>query len=75
VSPVLEVLSGVEQLLHLLPIVPNLREQFSVRKGQTVQREALDVLVELLKPHRIDVRTLAASRNGGIGSIKQQPPA
>ena len=72
---VLEVLAGIQQLLDLLPVVPHLREEVGMRDGHAVQREALNVLVELFERHRIDLGALAAGRHGRVGGISKQLPA
>ena len=72
---ILEALTSIQELLDLLPAVPDLREQLHMGDGQTVQGEALDVLVEFLQRHRIDLGALAAGRHGRVGGIGQQAPA
>ena len=69
VRAVLEALAGIKELLNLLPVVPHPWEEFGVWHAQAVVGESLDVLVELLKPHGIDLDTLAAGRHGRTGSL------
>jgi hypothetical protein len=69
VRAVLEALAGVEEPLHLLPVVADLREEFGVWDGQAFQGESFDVLVKCFKRHGVDVGSLPVGGHGRIGSI------
>ena len=75
VRAVLEALTGIQESLDLLPVVPDLREQVGMRDRQAVHGKPLHVLVELFQRHRIDPGALAAGRHGRVGGIGQQAPA
>jgi hypothetical protein len=69
VRTVLEALAGVEESLHLLPVVPDLREEFGVRDAQAFQGESFDVLVKFFVRHGVDVGSLPVGGHGRIGGI------
>jgi hypothetical protein len=69
VRAVLEALPSVEESLHLVPVVADLREEFGVRDAQARQDESFDILVKFLKRHRVDVGSLPVGCHGRIGGI------
>src|SRR5829696_10291685 len=69
VRAVLEALAGVEESLHLLPVVADLREEFGVWDAQAFQGESFDVLVKFFERHGIDMGSLPVSGHGRIGGI------
>jgi hypothetical protein len=75
VRAVLEALTGIQESLYLLPVIPDLREQVGMRDRQAVQSKSLDVLVEFFQPHRIDPGALTTGRHGRVGRIGKQAPA
>jgi hypothetical protein len=75
VRAILEALPSVEESLHLVPVVADLREEFGVRDAQACQDESFDVLVKLLKRHRVDRGSLPVGGHGRIGGIAYGVPA
>jgi hypothetical protein len=69
VRAVLEALAGVEESLHLLPVIADLREEFGVGDAQAFQGESFDVLVKFFERHGIDVGSLPVSGHGRIAGI------
>ena len=74
VDAVLQALPGIQELLHLLPVVPYLREQIGVRHGRAFQCEALDIRVKLVEGQGIDPRPLLPGGHRRITSVCQESP-
>ena len=58
VRAVLEALAGIEESLHLLPVVADLQEELGVRDAQAFQGESFDVLVKFFERHGVDTGSL-----------------
>jgi hypothetical protein len=69
VRAVLKALAGVEESLHLLPVIADLREEFGVRDAQAFQGESFDVLVEFFERHGVDMGSLPVGCHGRVGGI------
>jgi hypothetical protein len=75
VRAVLEALAGVEESLHLLPVVADLQEEFGVRDAQAFQGEPFDVLVKFFERHGVDTSSLPVGGHGRVGGIDEGVPA